>query len=386
MGLTQFAPTEANINRYGLSITLGGGETRLLDLTSAFSVFARGGIRKDFNSILEVKDYKGKTIYKMKEPSEKRVLSEGVSFLISHILSDNNARSAVFGPRSYLNIPGKTVAVKTGTTDSKRDNWTVGYTKGVTVGVWVGNNNNTPMNEKIASGVTGASPIWNRIMNELLKTFPDGIPALPSNVSALQVDSYLGGLPKDSSQTRSEYFINGTEPKEVSSFYKKLKISKSTGKIANDLEVKQGNYDEKDYIVITEDDPVSQDGVNRWQEGINAWAKDQADDKLKPPTETSNANSDDIVVQIKEPGDHARIDGDQVHLRTRVTSLDTVSKIEILVNGSAQKTYTEDKRETDDTLTLTTGLYEIKVRAENSKGKSSEATIKIGVNKNWDEV
>ncbi|OGK27242.1 hypothetical protein A3D80_03725 [Candidatus Roizmanbacteria bacterium RIFCSPHIGHO2_02_FULL_40_13b] len=385
-GLSQFEPTTANMNRFGLAITLGGGETRLLDLTSAYSVFAREGIARNYASILEVKDSHGKTIYKAKDRNDHRVISTGTAFLISHILSDNNARIDAFGPRSYLNIPGKTVAVKTGTTNDKRDNWTVGFTKGVTVGVWVGNNDNSPMNQKIASGVTGASPIWYRITSQLLAKYPDGIMSPPDDVTALIIDSYLGGLPRDGSPTRSEYFIKGTEPKAVSPFYKRVKISKDSGKLANDLEIKMGNYIEKDFIIFTENDPVSTDGKNRWQEAIDAWANGQSDEKFKPPRDTSDANSGAIVVSIKEPGDHTRFDSNSVRIRAKITSLDKVDKSEIVVNGQTKYTYTDDRRDIDETFDLPDGVYEIKVKAQNSKGSSTDSTLRIGVNKNWDEV
>ena len=385
-GLSQFEPTTANMNRFGLAITLGGGETRLLDLTSAYSVFAREGIARNYASILEVKDSHGKTIYKAKDRNDHRVISTGTAFLISHILSDNNARIDAFGPRSYLNIPGKTVAVKTGTTNDKRDNWTVGFTKGVTVGVWVGNNDNSPMNQKIASGVTGASPIWAKIMSQLLAKYPDGIMSPPDDVTALIIDSYLGGLPRDGSPTRSEYFIKGTEPKAVSPFYKRVKISKDSGKLANDLEIKMGNYIEKDFIIFTENDPVSTDGKNRWQEAIDAWANGQSDEKFKPPRDTSDANSGAIVVSIKEPGDHTRFDSNSVRIRAKITSLDKVDKSEIVVNGQTKYTYTDDRRDIDETFDLPDGVYEIKVKAQNSKGSSTDSTLRIGVNKNWDEV
>ncbi|KXK10930.1 MAG: Penicillin-binding protein 1F [Microgenomates bacterium OLB23] len=260
MGLSDFEPTSANLKRFGLSLTLGGGETTLLDLTSAFSVFARGGERIEPIAILEIRDHKDKVIYEKAEAKPKKVLSPEVSFIISHILSDNNARAEAFGTSSFLRVSGKTVAAKTGTTNDKRDNWTIGYTKGVTVGVWVGNNDNSPMNQKVASGVTGASPIWNKIMRHMLRTYDDGIMTKPEDVEALQVDAFLGGLPKDGYPIRSEYFVKGTEPKSISPFYKKLKFSKSTGKLANDIEVKTGDYEERDFIVISETDPVSTDG------------------------------------------------------------------------------------------------------------------------------
>lgn len=386
MGLVQFEPTTKNMQRFGLSITLGGGETTLLDLSSAYSVFAREGIARDYSSILEVKDSRGTVIFRSKDADERRALSKGSSFLVSHILSDNNARADAFGTRSFLNIPGKTVAVKTGTTNDKRDNWTVGYTKGVTVGVWVGNNDNSPMNPKITSGVTGASPIWSKIMSSLLAKYPNGIMEVPDDVTSLQIDAFLGGLPKDGYPQRSEYYIKGSEPTDSSPYYKKLKISKSTGKIANELEVKMGDYEEKDFIVITENDPVSTDGKNRWQEAINEWRNEQSDSKFKPPTETSDTNSGKIVVSIKEPCDRCRLESNDVRVRAKITSLDRVEKTEIIINGTVKKTFTDDQRDIDETINLPDGAYEIKVFSSNSKGSSTDSTLKIGIKKNWDEV
>lgn len=384
MGLTTFEPTKENLNRFGLSITLGGGETRLLDLTSAFSIFARGGIKKDYSSILEISDYQGKTIYKRKEPVEKRVLSKEVAFLISHILSDNNARSEVFGPRSYLNIPGKTVAVKTGTTDDKRDNWAIGFTKSVTVGVWVGNNDNTPMNPKIASGLTGASPIWHKVMVSLLKKYQDGIVDKPEKVKAMEIDAFLGGLPKEGYPKRSEYFIAGTEPKTISPFYKKLKISKNNGKLANEIEIKAGEYEEKEYIVITEKDPVSTDGINRWQQAIDQWQKSQSDERFHYPTEVSDVKKDDVVVQIKQPADKSTVNDHNVNLKAKVISIDDIKRVEIYVNGTLVNSYSENKKQIEEPLQLSDGVYEIVVKAENKKGKTGQTAIKIGVNQPWD--
>lgn len=297
MGLATLEPTTENIRRFGLSITLGGGEVYLIDLTSAFGVFAVGGIRHEPTAILKVEDTKGHKIFEQKQTSGKRVLSEEVSFIISHILSDNNSRIDVFGPNSWLKIGDKTVAVKTGTTDDKRDNWTVGYTKDIVIGVWVGNNDNSAMNPKLASGVTGAAPIWNRVMREALSTYSDGIIDKPDDVIAMQIDALGGGLPKDGQPTRSEYFIKGTEPTSISPIYQKLKLSRrESGKLASKDEIRVGDYDEKDFIVFHEDDPVSGDGKNRWQEGINKWLEGNSDPKYHPPTEESG-----IVIKEETP-------------------------------------------------------------------------------------
>lgn len=251
MGINNWDPTTQALSQVGLSLVLGGRETTLLDETTAYGVFATGGIRHDPVSILKVTDPKNNVLYQYQQTAGKRVLPEDISFLISHILLDNNARTMAFGPNSWLVVPGQTVSVKTGTTDEKRDNWTIGYNPSYVVGVWVGNNNDTPMNQAIASGETGASPIWNKIISNVLKGKPNEEPKKPDDVVATQVDALFGGLPVPGQPTRSEYFIKGTEPTKVSS----------------DYEVNSG----KVYYNVHEDDPVSKDGINRWQLGIDEW-------------------------------------------------------------------------------------------------------------------
>ncbi|MCR4263631.1 MAG: PBP1A family penicillin-binding protein [Candidatus Roizmanbacteria bacterium] len=274
MGLNTLEPTQENMSRFGLSVALGGGEVTLLDLSQGYGVFATGGIKHEPVSILEVKDKNGKTLFKYRETKGERVLTEEVSFLISHILSDNEARKEVFGPNSWLHIAGNTVAVKTGTTDDKRDNWTVGFTKEVVVGVWVGNNDNSAMDPSLASGVTGAAPIWNRVMRESISSGrSDGIIDVPNNVTALQIDAYGGGLPRDGQPIRSEYFIKGTEPTDTATIYRRLKISKNDRlRRATSEEIQKDEYEEKDVIYFEEKDPLSYD-KNYWQEGIDGWVR-----------------------------------------------------------------------------------------------------------------
>ncbi len=291
MGIKNWQPTPSHIADVGLSLVLGGRETSLLSETTAYGVFASGGWRHDPVAILKVTDKNGNVLYQYHTTQGQQVLSPEVSFLISHILLDNVARTMEFGPNSWLVIPGKTVSVKTGTTDEKRDNWTIGYTPSYVVGVWVGNNDNSPMNQAIASGITGASPIWHRIMSYILSRKPDEPPKKPDDILAMQIDALGGGLPVPNEPTRSEYFIKGTEPTSPSPIYQKLKMSKhDPSKLANQDEISHGDYTTKDYIVFHEDDPVSTDGINRWQEGIDAWIKQTyaADHpEYYPPTETS---------------------------------------------------------------------------------------------------
>ncbi|RJQ25396.1 PBP1A family penicillin-binding protein [Candidatus Parcubacteria bacterium] len=291
MGIENWKPTDENMENVGLSLVLGGREANLLQIVDAYSVFANEGVKAEPFSIVEVKDLKGKIVYKHEKKSERRVLSKETSFIISHILLDNNARQPVFGPSSWLVVPGKTVAVKTGTTDEKRDNWTVGYTPSYIVGVWVGNNDNSKMNPKIASGVTGAAPIWNKVMSFVLKGKKDEEFKKPDNVEAVEIDADYGGLPIEGHSKRTEYFVKGTEPTIASPIYKRLKVSKhQNDRIANQIEIDKGDYDWRDFIYFSEKDPVSADGINRWQEAIDAWVREnyKDDSKYFPPRDISD--------------------------------------------------------------------------------------------------
>lgn len=157
--------------KYGLSLTLGGGAVTALDLSKVYSTLANYGKRPDIMPILSVKDYKGRVLEK-NIVNTTQVLSPEVAFSLTDILKDNIARSPEFGLNSYLVIKNHPeVAVKTGTSNDLRDNWTVGYNQNFLVLTWVGNNDNSPMS-RVASGITGASPIWNKIMSALLTDAP----------------------------------------------------------------------------------------------------------------------------------------------------------------------------------------------------------------------
>lgn len=194
MGIT----TWNDPSRYGLSITLGGGETKMTDLAAVFGTVANSGSLVGLNPVLSVTDAYGEEIY-TKEVSPKQVVSPAAAYIISDILADNNARSSAFGQNSPLHIPNRKVSVKTGTTDNMRDNWTVGYTNRYVVATWVGNNDNTPMSQDLTSGITGAAPMWNSIMTYLLENSPPERISVPEDL--VTRDCY----------GKVTYFIKGTE-------------------------------------------------------------------------------------------------------------------------------------------------------------------------------
>ncbi|KKU26582.1 MAG: Penicillin-binding protein, 1A family [Microgenomates group bacterium GW2011_GWA2_46_16] len=205
-------------SRFGLSLTLGGGEITMLDLASVYSVFANGGIKVPVSPILSVLDPRGVSLtgdlakgqvgtpkVEGDSPQYLQVIPESIAFQINSILSDSAARAPAFGVNSILNLPGNGVAVKTGTTNNLRDNWTFGYTKDILVATWVGNNDNTPMSS-VASGITGASPIWARTMKRLLQDYSTVGFQPPTSLVKINVSC--------SSPPRYEYFIPGTAPKK----------------------------------------------------------------------------------------------------------------------------------------------------------------------------
>jgi membrane peptidoglycan carboxypeptidase len=202
MGITTLNNTES----YGLSLVLGGGEVNLLEMTSAYGIFAAEGNYSSPVAILRIEDVNGKTIEENKKQSRK-VLDTQVSRQINSILSDNNARSFIFGYNSELYFDGYQVAAKTGTTQNYNDGWTMGYTPFASVGVWVGNNDNSSTRDK---GVGLAAPIWRKIMEKLLSsniienfTQPDPI----TNRSP----ALLGQLPKDDINTIL-YYVDRDNP------------------------------------------------------------------------------------------------------------------------------------------------------------------------------
>mgnify|MGYP001611790665 FL=1 len=172
-----------NAARYGLTLVLGGGEVSLLEMTGAYSVFANDGVKNSINGILKIEDSKG-NVLEENIPKPDVVLNKEVARDITSILSDESARAPAFGNHSYLYFSTNEVAVKTGTTNDYKDAWIIGYTPNISVGAWVGNNNNTPMEKKVAGFIV--APLWNAFMKEALQTRPNE--AFKKNVSSIDLN------------------------------------------------------------------------------------------------------------------------------------------------------------------------------------------------------
>ena len=186
-------------SRFGLALALGAGEVKMTEIAQAYSVFANMGEKVEINPILKIENYLGEAVF-VKSTEKERVVEPEYAFLVNSVLSDNQARSPIFGWNSQLKIEGRSVAVKTGTTNNLKDNWCIGWTPSVLVAAWVGNNDSSPMSW-VASGISGATPIWREIMNKMLLKMPNEEWLVPEKIVKKNVCG------------KEEYFVAGSENK-----------------------------------------------------------------------------------------------------------------------------------------------------------------------------
>ncbi len=276
MGITSLN----NEDMYDLSVTLGGGEVKLLDLVYAYSAFANNGqlygqlVPKDAQrpgyrtldpvAILKVEDASGRVLEEYSSPQHTEVLKPQVSYMITSILSDNAARTPLFGPNGPLKL-SRPAAGKTGTTDDNRDLWTVGYTPDLVTGVWVGNSDNDKI-APVLSSLT-AAPIWHDFMEEVLAGTPARDFEQPSGLQRVQVCAETGLLPNKYCPSKiTDFFQKGTAPTKECDVHRLVTIDKTTGRLAT-LATPPENREDKVIAVYPPD----------WA----AWAK--AAGKPEPP-------------------------------------------------------------------------------------------------------
>jgi 1A family penicillin-binding protein len=275
---------------YGLSLVLGTGEVKLLDMVSAYGVFANDGKRNSTVSVLRIEDSKGEILKEFKE-NPKEVLSEQVARNINSILSDNNARSAIFGSVNKLYLKDRPVAAKSGTTSSFKDAWTIGFTPSLASGVWAGNNNGTEM-KRGADGSVIAAPIWNDFMSRVLALDPVENFTEPEKIETKKA------------------VLNGSYKNEVV-----VKIDKGCGdKLAGEL-TPENQIEEKKYMevhnilyYVKKDDPQGDfpfspqedPQFNNWESAVLSWAKENAEEvNIDPPTEVCSVREDDKMPILK---------------------------------------------------------------------------------------
>ncbi|MBI5303172.1 MAG: transglycosylase domain-containing protein [Chloroflexi bacterium] len=377
-----------NREKYGLALTLGGGETTLLDMTYANSVLANQGmiagipveaqnVKPGFRvldpvSILKVTDTSNKTLYEFKEPQKQQIVTPQLAFLMSDILSDNTARTPGFGSNSILKT-SRPAAVKTGTTSDWRDNWTVGYTPDYAVGVWVGNADNAEMEH--ISGVTGAAPIWRDVIDKIHATLPVRPFVEPPGMVRVEVCATSGLLPTPYCPERvKELFIAGTEPKTFDNIWQVFRVHKPTGKLATVYDP-PNEVEEKVFPIYP---PEAAD-----------WVREN---KIpQPPSEYSTSNrtpGQGGDVAIIAPASYSgvkgvvpivgnvRVDNLDVYRLAFGKGLDPTQWTQI--GGDHRNRVDNGSLEQWD-VTALDGLYTLQLTAVDKSGKPTQATIQVVV-------
>lgn len=277
-------------DRYGLSLTLGGGEVTLLDLTSAYGVLATGGLYAPPMAILKVEDKNGRVLEENTPPKLRRVLDPQVAYLVSNILSDDNARARIFGTGGPLNLPGRVVAAKTGTTNDFKDGWTLGYTPDLVAGVWAGNNHNESMTA--ASGLV-ATPTWHKYMQVALAGVPNKPFPRPEGIREVEVDTLSGKLPTDATpSTKMELFTSWGVPTEKDDVHKKVRVVVTAPDKLAPANFPQDLTEEMVFTEIHSERPNSPN----WENPVIAWAKAHGYNSV--PTEVYSGSAADIQTAI----------------------------------------------------------------------------------------
>lgn len=313
MGIT----TLSDPSNYGLSLVLGAGEVRLDQHVNAYETFANGGMHHKQTKILKVTDPDGTVLQEWKKKKPERIFDKQTTYLISDILSDDNARAPTFGYNNpNLAVPGHTVAIKTGTTDDLRDGWMMGYSKDLTAGVWTGHHQNEPMHVA-TSNTTG--PIFTQFMNSALKGKSNKPFQRPEGVKSVQLDAYTGDKAVDKSKkTVTDLFPKWYQPSE-SDALETATINKLNNKLATECTPERAKKEISSYGLEAEippDDPA----FSRWNPPVQALAdrldisgggsipeeKDDCEGETGPEItkmEADNEDGDDtieITVKVKE--------------------------------------------------------------------------------------
>ena len=317
--------------RYGLTLVIGGGEVSLLDMTSAYGVFANEGVRNNYSGILKVEDMNGKVLEE-NTPNGREVLPKNIALTISDILSDNVARTPTFGANSVLNIPGRDVAVKTGTTNNNKDAWTIGYTPSIVVGVWAGNNDNKPM-KKGGSAVAG--PIWNKFINESLQVLPvekfekPNLETDPETIKPVLRGFWQGNDHFFIDKISGNLATNNT-PKET----KQEKVITNVHSILYWV-------NKNDILGPPPSNPNDDPQFNHWETPVrNWWSKNMGKYGITTwadkPAGVDNVHVDSLkpVVSIIEPNSTTSYPSDQkIQLKISSSGIYPLKKIDIFING-----------------------------------------------------
>ena len=283
MGLT----TLNDPDRYGLTLVLGGGEVRLLDMTHAYGVFANGGLKAEPRSILRVEDSRGNVIEESKVVTN-RVLDENVAYMISDVLSDNVARTPLWGSNSLINFNNRDVAAKSGSTNNLRDAWIMGYTPNLAVGAWVGNNNNEPMGGGLSGLIT--TPMWRAFMDVALPKIPEETFPQPQ-INTIGVKPIIRGEYIDTSALLAAMQSNiDTDNEEGES--EDVKPTLDIASVYNNIHSILHFVDKNNPLGPVPVNPAIDQQYENWEYGVQKWNKDTFGLLLGVESDTSDGTEE----------------------------------------------------------------------------------------------
>jgi 1A family penicillin-binding protein len=360
-------------DRYGLSLVLGGAEVKPLELAAAYGVFGAEGSYHEPSPILRVEDSSGKVLDEWQDVSREALAPE-IAYQITHILIDNQARTPVFGARSPLYFPGMAVAAKTGTTQEYRDGWTVGYTPEVTTAVWVGNNDNSPMDQ--AGGVRAAGPIFHDFMvgfyeNREAPGFPR-----PSTIREVEVDALSGKLPTEHSpQVIRDIFAPWQIPTTRDDVHVSLDVNRLNGQVATDL-TPPDVIERRSYTRIHSERPSDP----RWEEPVRAWAGGQGYNLDEPPTDKDDTSPAQLpAVTLSEPTNGSVLTKNFT-ISAEVAAPAGVRSVDFAIDSVVIGSRTEAPWSVAyDATKLSTGNHEILVQVTDQYGSLAQATVVVVV-------
>ena len=324
-------------SRYGLSLVLGGGEVKLIDHTAAFSVFANNGIKHDKRSILKIENKSGKIIEEAHDSEGERIVDKKYVAMLSHILSTNKYRVDAFGANNPLRFDERPVAAKTGTTNENRDAWTVGYTPEIAVGVWSGNNDNSPMNSG-GVGANASAPIFRDFINEAYPN-PSGdkFPKYDKDSLDTDKDVLIGKLPDLEKIKVCEIPDEDDKYCKANKYCPKDKEKKRVfADIHNILHYvikndPQGEEPEK---------PKSDPQYKNWEKGVRKYYEKETDDKIifdKEPADCKKEDFEQYATKISLSVPNS-VDSDTLTIKVSIDAEYGINKIEYLINGKSAHT------------------------------------------------
>lgn len=361
-------------DHYGLSLVLGTGEVKLLEMTGAFSVFANKGVKEEIKTILKVEDNRGKVLYEYDENKEKGkvAIDPQIAYEISNILSDNKTRSAIFGSNSALAFPDRVVAAKTGTTSEFKDGWTLGYTPTLAAGVWVGNNDSKPM--VAGEAVMAAGPIFHQFMIEALKDVPNQEFERPAGIVDVTVDKFSNKLPSElSTEQTTDIFASWQVPKVQDDIHLKLRVCKVNGLLAAD-DILEGLIEYRTYINIHSEFP----NKPNWEGPVRAWAAAAGLDNL-PPTTNCDATTITPSISITSPTHNSTVTG-ILNLTASVGNAAADSTVEYFIDNISVGSTASPYALTYNSAALSEGSHHLSALLHSS-GSTVKSEIDFNVQK-----